>query len=125
MPIRVLSLAAVAPIAVAGALALSGLAVPMPATATLIQEDQDDATQVLVSRLTLDNYKTTLKGLTQFGDRRQGTQRNRDALDWIEAQLQSFGCTNTERITYTYPAEPTPARRGGGVHTVSERKECI
>jgi len=75
---------------------------------------QDDPVRELVSRLTLENYKTTLKGLTQFGDRRQGTQRNRDALDWIEAQLQSFGCTNTERITYTYPAEPTGARRGGG-----------
>jgi hypothetical protein len=75
---------------------------------------QDDPVRELVSRLTLENYKTTLKGLTQFGDRRQGTQRNRDALDWIEAQLQSFGCTNTERITYTYPAEPTAARRGGG-----------
>ncbi len=74
---------------------------------------QDDPVRELVSRLTLENYKTTLKGLTQFGDRRQGTQRNRDATDWIEAQLQSFGCTNTERITYTYPPEPTGARRGG------------
>ena len=114
MPIRVLSLAAVAPIAVAGALALSGLAVPMPATATLIQEDEDDATQVLVSRLTLDNYKTTLKGLTQFGDRRQGTQRNRDAVDWIEAQLQAVGCDNTERITYEYNPEPRENRGGRG-----------
>ena len=74
----------------------------------------DDPVRELVSRLTLDNYKTTLKGLTQFGDRREGTQRNRDATDWIEAQLQSFGCTNTERITYTYPPERTGARRGGG-----------
>ncbi|MCH7825872.1 MAG: M28 family peptidase, partial [Acidobacteria bacterium] len=75
---------------------------------------QDDPVRELVSRLTLENYKTTLKGLTQFGDRRQGTQRNRDAVDWIEAQLQSFGCTNTERITYTYPPERTGARRGRG-----------
>ena len=120
MPIRVLSLAAVAPIAVAGALALSGLAVPMPATATLIQEDQDDATQVLVSRLTLDNYKTTLKGLTQFGDRRQGTQRNRDAVDWIEAQLQAVGCDNTERITYEYNPEPRENRGGRGRRVAAE-----
>ncbi len=75
---------------------------------------QDDPVRELVSRLTLENYKTTLKGLTQFGDRRQGTKRNRDAVDWIEAQLQSFGCTTTERITYTYPAERTGARGGGG-----------
>ncbi|HXU52404.1 MAG TPA: peptidase M28, partial [Casimicrobiaceae bacterium] len=39
----------------------------------------------LVSRLTLDRYKATVKGLTQFGDRRQGTDRNRKAVDWIEA----------------------------------------
>ncbi len=84
------------------------------------QAGDDDPVQTMVSRLTLDNYKTTLKGLTEFGDRRQGTQRNRDALDWIEAQLQSFGCTNTERITFTYPV-PRPegaggrrGRRGGG-----------
>ena len=75
---------------------------------------QDDPVQELVSRLTLDNYKTTLKGLTQFGDRRQGTQRNSDAVDWIEAQLQSFGCANTERIVYMYPAAPRPQRGGGG-----------
>ena len=30
--------------------------------------------------------KTTIKGLTKFGDRRQGTDRNRAAIDWIEAQ---------------------------------------
>jgi len=79
-----------------------------------VQQADDDPVRTLVSRLTLDNYKTTLKGLTQFGDRRQGTQRNRDAVDWIEAQLQSFGCTNTERITYTYAPEPRQPRTGGG-----------
>ena len=83
---------------------------------------EDDPVAALVSRLTLDNYKTTLKGLTRFGDRRQGTERNRDAVDWIEEQLQAFGCTNTERILYTYPPPPppdaaprgTPPRRGAG-----------
>src|SRR5580765_3172196 len=70
-----------------------------------------DLVRPLVSRLDLDKYKATIKGLTQFGDRRQGTKRNRDAVDWIEAQLKSFGCTNTERIHYTYT---TPPRRGGG-----------
>jgi hypothetical protein len=57
--------------------------------------------RVLVSRLNLDRYKQTLRGLAQFGDRRQGTERNRKAVDWIEAQLKSYGCA-TERITYTY-----------------------
>jgi hypothetical protein len=81
------------------------------------QAQSVDPVQVLVSRLTLDEYKATLKGLTQFGDRRQGTQRNRDAVDWIETWLQDVGCTNTQRINYVYPEPPDPAeggRRGGG-----------
>jgi hypothetical protein len=65
----------------------------------------------MVGRLELERYKATIKGLTQFGDRRQGTDRNRAAVDWIEAQLKSYGCTNTERIHYDY--QP-PAGRGGG-----------
>src|SRR5688500_9605433 len=60
-----------------------------------------DSIRVLVSRLDLERYKATIKGLTQFGDRRQGTARNRAAVDWIEAQLKSYGCP-TERLTYTY-----------------------
>ena len=62
----------------------------------------------MVSHLELENYKETVKGLTQFGDRRQGTDRNRAAVDWIEAQLKSYGCTPTERITYDY--QPPPPR---------------
>ena len=79
----------------------------------------------MVSRLDLEHYKGTVKGLTQFGDRRQGTDRNRRAVDWIEAQLKSYGCTNTERITYEYTSPPprtggrgprpmTNAAQGGG-----------
>jgi hypothetical protein len=60
------------------------------------------AIRTLVGRLDLERYKSTIKGLTQFGDRRQGTDRNRAAVDWIEAQLKSYGCTNTERLTYDY-----------------------
>ena len=68
----------------------------------------------LVGRLNLQNYKATLKGLTQFGDRRQGTDRNRAAVDWIEAQLKSYGCTNTERILYNHeqPAQDSGRLRG-------------
>jgi hypothetical protein len=64
----------------------------------------------LVSQLDLESYKATIKGLTQFGDRRQGTARNRAAVDWIEAQLKSYGCTNTERITYNWQPDTTRAR---------------
>jgi hypothetical protein len=67
--------------------------------------------KALVSRLDLERYKATIKGLTQFGDRLQGTERNRQAVDWIGAQLKSYGCANTERIKYTYnslPPRPQP-----------------
>src|SRR5215204_509712 len=71
----------------------------------------NDPIRALVSRLELEKYKGTIKGLTQFGDRRQGTKRNRDAVDWIEAQLKSYGCANVERIKYEYTTPP--ARTGG------------
>jgi len=73
-----------------------------------------DPIEKMVERLNLDQYKATIKGLTQFGDRRQGTERNRKALDWIEAQLKSYGCTNTERITYDFQPPAANAGRGGG-----------
>jgi hypothetical protein len=66
----------------------------------------------MVGRLDLEKYKATVKGLTQFGDRRQGTDRNRAAVDWIEAQLKSYGCTNTERIRYEYTTPQRGAGRG-------------
>src|SRR5713226_2595103 len=63
------------------------------------------AIRTLVARLDLERYKATIKGLTQFGDRRQGTDRNRAAVDWIEAQLESYGCP-TDRIKYVYDPPP-------------------
>jgi hypothetical protein len=69
--------------------------------------------QTMVSRLELEKYKATIKGLTVFGDRRQGTDRNRRAIDWIEAQLKSYGCTNTERIKYDYEPPAGRGARGG------------
>ena len=83
-----------------------------------------DPVATLVGQLALEKYKATIKGLTQFGDRRQGTERNRKALDWIEAQLQSYGCSNTQRVQYDYteapprpagtPAPPRPVPKTGG-----------
>ena len=70
----------------------------------------DYAIAELVGRLDLERYKAVIQGLTQFGDRRQGTRRNREAVDWIEAQLQAAGCP-TERHHYTY--DPPPPRPGG------------
>ena len=68
--------------------------------------------QTLIGRLDLERYKATIKGLTAFGDRRQGTERNRKAVDWIEAQLKSYGCA-TERLKYVYSAPPLPAGAPG------------
>ena len=72
-----------------------------------------DPVAPLVGRLDLERYKATIKGLTQFGDRRQGTDRNRAAVDWIEAQLKSYGCTNTERVRYDYQPPVPGAPRAG------------
>jgi len=74
----------------------------------------NDPIKTLVGRLDLQRYKATILGLTKFGDRRQGTDRNRAAIDWIEAQLKSYGCSNTERIHYTYEPPATGAEGGRG-----------
>jgi len=71
----------------------------------------DDPARVLVHRLDLGQYKATIKALTQFGDRRQGTKRNRDAVDWIEIQLQAVGCA-TERLRYVFDPRPRAPRLG-------------
>ena len=88
--------------------------IPAPAPAPAVF----DPIRAMVERLDLEKYKATIKGLTAFGDRRQGTERNRKAVDWIEAQLKSYGCTNTERIVYTHPSpeasDPAAAGRGRG-----------
>jgi Peptidase family M28 len=98
-----LAAGSVAPIAVRTA-AQAAQAAPAP-----------DPVQPLVDRLDFDRYKATVKGLTQFGDRRQGTDRNRAAVDWIEAQLKSYGCP-TDRIKYVYDPPPPnpPGGRGRG-----------
>src|SRR5580765_8667717 len=70
----------------------------------------------LVARLDLERYKATIKSLTQFGDRRQGTARNRAAVDWIEQQLRSYGCSDVSRLTYDFQPPPprTPGQGQGG-----------
>jgi hypothetical protein len=82
----------------------------VPVTQALPADGDTAAIRTLVGQLDLEQYKATIKGLTQFGDRRQGTARNRAAVDWIEAQLKSYGCTNTERITYNFQIDTTRAR---------------
>jgi hypothetical protein len=86
-------------------------ATAVPAS-TETDSKQADPVKVLVRRLDLERYKATIKGLTRFGDRREGTDRNRAAVDWIEAQLKSYGCSNIARLKYTY--FPTDAERPSG-----------
>src|SRR5262245_58269331 len=65
-----------------------------------------DTVRAVVGRLELERYKSHIKGLTQFGDRMQGTQRNRDAIDWLEKQLRSFGYTNAQRQRFMSASGP-------------------
>ena len=65
-----------------------------------------DPVRIVVGRLQLARYKAHIKGLTQFGDRMQGTQRNRDAIDWLEKQLRSFGYSNVERHRFMSDSGP-------------------
>ena len=95
-------------LAVGVAIASIALAESKPATPVA----DPDPIKALVDRLGLEGYKATIRGLTQFGDRRQGTDRNRAAVDWIEAQLKSYGCTNTARIRYEYSSTAPRAPSG-------------
>jgi Peptidase family M28 len=96
-------------------LAALGILLTIPVSAPAQSDAPPDPVKTLVERLDLEKYKATIKGLTQFGDRRQGTDRNRAAVDWIDAQLRSYGCP-TDRIKYAYePPPPNPnAGRGRG-----------
>src|ERR671931_45024 len=93
---------------------LATLVIPAAASAQVDSAAPDPIAQ-LVARLDLERYKATIKGLTRFGDRRQGTDRNRAAVDWIDAQLRSYGCSDVSRLKYNYqpPSPPSPEGRGG------------
>jgi hypothetical protein len=69
----------------------------------------DSVIQSIVGRLDFESYRELVRGLTQFGERRQGTPQNAAAVDWIEQQLRSWGY-QTERIRYMYtPNDTIPA----------------
>ena len=92
----------------------AGLAVPAAA-------QQDDPIKTIVERLDLERYRATIKGLTAFGDRREGTDRNRAAIDWIEAQLKSYGCP-TERLRYEFQPRPAAAAPARGATASNESR---
>ena len=88
--------------------ALSALATlrpqPLVAAESAAAVPGDPAGQ-LVGRLDVERYKATIKELTRFGDRRQGTDRNRAAIDWIESRLRAYGCADVARLRYTFAPE--------------------
>src|SRR5712672_499233 len=91
---------------------VAALAIPAVAPAQADSAKAPDPISQLVARLDLERYKATIKGLTAFGDRRQGTDRNRAAVDWIEAQLRSYGCSEVSRLKYDYqPQSPNQGPR--------------
>lgn len=65
-----------------------------------------DPVRSVVGRLELEQYKAHIKGLAQFGDRMRGTQGNRDAIDWLEKQLRSFGYSNVVRQRFMSASGP-------------------
>jgi hypothetical protein len=65
----------------------------------------DEAVKLVVDRLSFDGYKQLIKGLTQFGERRQGTEQNVKAMEWIEEQLKGWGY-KVERMSYEYRGQP-------------------
>ncbi|HLJ39233.1 MAG TPA: M28 family peptidase [Steroidobacteraceae bacterium] len=114
----------VVPALVASALALGAFPASRSGEPAPAAPMADDPVARLVTRLDLERYKATIKGLTRFGDRRQGTDRNRAAVDWIESQLRAYGCADIARVRYTYtpgekrsPSGPPVAKgapQGGG-----------
>jgi hypothetical protein len=80
----------------------------------------DSMHQRVVRRLDFESYKELVRGLTQFGDREQGTARNAAAIDWIEAQLRGWGY-ETERVHYMF----TPRTRPGEEALPAEPREEV
>ena len=80
----------------------------------------DSVNQRVVRLLDFDSYKELLRGLTQFGDREQGTPRNAAAVDWIEEQLRGWGY-ETARLHYMY----TPRAVEGAPSSAPEPREEV
>ena len=84
-------------VSICGLCAFISTAATAQPSGTSRADTANDAIKLLASRLDLERYKETIKGLTQFGDRRQGTDRNANAVTWIESKLESYGCANALR----------------------------
>jgi hypothetical protein len=72
----------------------------------LAEEPSYESVRSVVERLDFERYKAIIRALSQFGDRQEGTERNRQAFDWVERQLVNYGYTNVSRHRYMYEGEP-------------------
>ena len=89
-----------------GAAALAVVLLAAPITGAQTANAPSDQVRTVVGRLELERFKAHVKGLTQFGDRMVGTQRNRDAIDWLDRQLRGFGYSNVERHRFMSSSGP-------------------
>jgi hypothetical protein len=76
-----------------------------PIVGGLNLSDEENAVKAVVDRLDFDSYKELIKGLANFGERRQGTEQNVKAMLWIEEQLAGWGY-KVERLGYEYRGQP-------------------
>src|SRR5262245_55140530 len=102
-----------------GAAALAVVLLAAPVTGAQTTNAPSDEVRTVVGRLELERFKAHVKGLTQFGDRMVGTQRNRDAIDWLDRQLRSFGYSNVERHRFMSASGPLENVYATKVGTVS------
>ena len=88
-----------------------GLAILMAAASLDAQQPAapaaaNDPIRTLVSRLDLEKYKATIKGLTAFGDRRQGTSATARPSTGSKRSSRATAAP-TERVSYEYKTPAT------------------
>ncbi len=70
------------------------------AKTAFLQTDSSDS-QMLVDRLSFDQFKASIQMLASFGDRTQGSSSNTTALAWLQQELESLGY-DVEFHNYTF-----------------------
>lgn len=74
---------------------------PTPKPTPQPQADPTRFARSAVERLSIDNFKSNIKTLSEFGDRRQGSRSYNRAANWVRSSLESFGFSVQEH-DYSY-----------------------
>ena len=74
----------------------------------------DPDVQRLVERVSIEEFKANVAGLTQWENRVVGSEGNRAAIDWIAEKLESFGYQVTRHQFTQRPRQRRRGRRGQG-----------